>query len=153
MDQLATIEFAKKYLEDIVAFFDLNLDVSVRIEDDIVMAVVPSSERNSLLIGRNAETLRSIQSLLSAALRAREAALSRVSVDVADYKKQHALKMEEKAREWIDQVRQTGDTKVLHLGSADRWIVHHVAHEYGDISTHSEGEGRDRRLIISQKTS
>ena len=27
MDQIATIEFVKKYLEDFLAFFDLNLDV------------------------------------------------------------------------------------------------------------------------------
>ena len=153
MDQIATIEFVKKYLEDIVAFFDLNLDVDVRVEDDVVVATVPSNERNSLLIGRGAETLRSIQSLVSAALRNNNAAITRISVDIADYKKQHAEKVAEQAREWIEAVRQTGDSKVLDLNAADRWTVHHVASEYSDISTHSEGEGRDRRLIISQKSS
>jgi len=28
-----------------------------------------------------------------------------------------------------------------------------LAGEYSDIDTHSEGEGRERRLIISQKSS
>lgn len=153
MDQIATIEFVKKYLEDIVAFFDLNLDVDVRVEDDVVVATIPSNERNSLLIGRGAETLRSIQSLVSAALRNNNAAITRISVDIADYKKKHAEKVAEQAREWIEAVRQTGDSKVLDLNAADRWTVHHVASEYSDISTHSEGEGRERRLIISQKSS
>lgn len=153
MDQLETVQFVKKYLENIVAFFDLNLEIDVKIEDDIVMASIPSNERNSLLIGRGAETLRSIQSLVSAALRGQDAAYTRVSVDIADYKKQHAEKTAEKAREWIEEVRGSGDSKVLDLSSADRWIVHNVASEYSDISTHSEGEGRDRRLIISQKSS
>lgn len=153
MDQIATIEFVKKYLEDVIAFFDLNLDVTVRVEDDVIVASIPSSERNSLLIGRGAETLRSIQSLLSATLRNKDAALTRVNVDIADYKKQHAEKVAEQARGWIEGVRETGDSKVLDLNAADRWTVHHVASEYTDISTHSEGEGRDRRLIISQKSS
>ena len=153
MDQIETLNFVKKYLEDILAFFDLNLDVSVRVEDDIIVATVPSSERNSLLIGRGAETLRSIQYLLSTTLRNSEAALTRVNVDIADYKKQHAEKTAEKAREWIESVRETGESKVLDLNSADRWIVHQVANEYRDISSHSEGEGRERRLIISQKSS
>ena len=153
MDQIETLNFVKKYLEDILAFFDLNLDVSVRVEDDIIVATVPSSERNSLLIGRGAETLRSIQYLLSTTLRNSEAALTRVNVDIADYKKQHAEKTAEKAREWIKAVRETGESKVLDLNSADRWIVHQVANEYSDISSHSEGEGRERRLIISQKSS
>ena len=153
MDQIETLNFVKKYLEDILAFFDLNLDVSVRVEDDIIVATVPSSERNSLLIGRGAETLRSIQYLLSTTLRNSEAALTRVNVDIADYKKQHAEKTAEKAREWIESVRETGESKELDLNSADRWIVHQVANEYSDISSHSEGEGRERRLIISQKSS
>ena len=153
MDQIETLNFVKKYLEDILAFFDLNLDVSVRVEDDIIVATVPSSERNSLLIGRGAETLRSIQYLLSTTLRNSEAALTRVNVDIADYKKQHAEKTAEKAREWIESVRETGESKVLDLNSADRWIVHQAANEDSDASSRSEGEGRERRLIISQKAS
>lgn len=153
MDRIATVEFVKKYLEDIVAFFDLNLDITVQTEDDIIVATIPSNERNSLLIGRGAETLRSIQSLLSATLRNKNAALTRVNVDIADYKKQHADKVAEQARQWIEEVRNTASSKVLDLNAADRWVVHHVASEYNDIITHSEGEGRDRRLIISQKSS
>ncbi len=153
MDQISTIQFVKKYLEDIIAFFDLNLDVTVSVEDDIVVASIPSSERNSLLIGRGAETLRGLQSLLSATLRSQDAALTRVSIDIADYKKQHAEKVAEQARQWIAEVRETVNSKVLDLNAADRWTVHHVASEYSDITTHSEGEGRDRRLIISQKSS
>ena len=119
----------------------------------MVVASIPSNERNSLLIGRGAETLRSLQALVSAALRGKDAAVTRVNVDIADYKKRHAEKVAEQAREWIEEVRETGDSKVLDLNAADRWTVHHVASEYTDISTHSEGEGRDRRLIISQKSS
>lgn len=153
MDQIETVDFVKKYLENLLTFFDLNLTVAVDVDDDIIVASIPSNERNSLLIGRGAETLRSIQSILSAALRNNNAAFTRISVDIADYKKQHAEKVTEQAREWINEVRNTGDSKVLNLNSADRWTVHHVASEYSDISTHSEGEGRDRRLIISQKSS
>lgn len=153
MDQIASVEFVKKYIEDMLAFFDLNLEATVQVEDDVIVVQVPSSERNSLLIGRGAETLRSFQTVVSAALRNQDAALVRVNVDIADYKKQHAEKIAEKARGWIEEVRRTGETRVVDLNAADRWTVHHVAGEYSDIETHSEGEGRDRRLIIAQKSS
>lgn len=153
MDQIETVEFTKKYIEDLLTFFDLNIEVEVGVEDGVIVASVPSNERNSLLIGRGAETLRGIQALLSAALRNKNAAIVRINVDIADYKKQHAERVAEKARGWIEEVRQTGDSKVLDLNAADRWTVHHVAAEFADISTHSEGEGRERRLIISQKSS
>lgn len=153
MDQIESVEFVKKYLEDILAFFDLNLEVAVRVEDDVIVAEVPSSERNSLLIGRGAETLRSLQAVVSAALRNQDAALVRVNVDIAGYKQQHAEKIADKARGWIEEVRRTGESKVVDLNAADRWTVHHLAAEYSDIETHSEGEGRERRLIIAQKSS
>ena len=153
MDQIASMEFVKKYLEDFLAFFDLNLDVEVVLENDVIKAIIPSNERNSLLIGRNAETLRSLQTVVSTTLRNRDAALVRVNIDIADYKKQHAEKIAEKARGWIEEVRRTGDSRIVELNSADRWVVHHVASEYSDIETHSEGEGRARHLVISQKSS
>ena len=129
MDRADTIEFAKKYLEDMVAFFGLNLDVEVSIEDDIIVAVIPSNEQNSLLIGRGAENLRSLQYLLSTTLRNLDAEVSRVNIDIAGYKKQHAEKLVEKARGWIEEVRRDGLTKTLDLNSADRWIVHNTASE------------------------
>lgn len=153
MDKIATIAFAKKFLEDTLAFFDVNLEASVTIEDDILVASIPSSERNSILIGRGAETLRSVQYLLGTILRNQNAAVNRVNIDIADYKKQHAERIAERARGWIEEVRRSGETKIVDLNAADRWVVHHVASEYDDIETHSEGEGRDRRLVISQRSS
>ena len=153
MDQIETINFVKKYLENILAFFDLNIEVSVRVEDDIIVVSIPSNERNSLLIGRGAETLRSIQFLLSTTLRNSDAALTRVNVDIADYKRQREEKLIKQAHEWIADIRQTGNTKVLNLNAADRRIVHGGASEYSDIRSVSEGEGRDRRLIIAQMSS
>ena len=55
MDQIETIEFVKKYLEDLLTFFDLNLEVAVKIEDGIIIASIPRSERSSILIGRGAK--------------------------------------------------------------------------------------------------
>lgn len=153
MDQAESIQFAKKYLEDLLTFFEVNVSVEADYHDGILTLDIPSTGLNSLLIGRNAETLRSLQYMVSTVLRNQNAAITRINVDVADYKKQRALKTEEKAKEWIEEVRDTGDSKVLHLNPADRRVVHHVAAQYSDVTTYSEGEGRDRRLIIAQASS
>jgi spoIIIJ-associated protein len=153
MDTQQSIDFAKKYLEDIISFFGVNVSVEASCEDDVIELAVSSSEINSLLIGHNAETLRSLQYIISTTLRNKDAALSRVNVDIADYKKQRAEKVAAQAREWIEAVRTTGDSYVGDLNAADRRIVHRVADEYDDIRTFSEGEGRERRIIIAQKSS
>lgn len=151
MDKEDSIQFARKHLEDLLSFFSANLTVSASCEDDVIELSVPSSSFNSILIGRNAETLRSFQFMISTMLRNNEAELTRVNIDIAGYKKQRADKLADQAQTWIEEVRSTGNSKTLDLNAADRRIVHGVASEYSDIETHSEGEGRDRKLIISAK--
>ena len=153
MNSQESVEFAKKYLTDLLSFYEVNVDVDATVEEDVIELTVPSTELNSLLIGRNAETLRSLQLLVSSALRNQDAELSRVNVDIADYKKQREDKIAKQAREWIEEVLRTGDSHVANLNAADRRVVHHVASEYPNIRTFSEGEGRDRRIIIAQQSS
>lgn len=151
MDKQQSIAFATRFLEDILSFYGVNLAVNSTCEDDVIQLSVPSSELNSILIGRNAENIRSLQSLISSALAMKNAEVVRVNVDVADYKKQRADRIAKKAEGWIAKVRETGQDFTLNLNAADRRIVHKVAQDYSDIETHSEGEGRERVLIISKK--
>ena len=153
MNQQESIEFAKKYLSDLLSFFGVNVEVEAKFDEEVIELSVPSTDINSLLIGRNADTLRSMQLLVSMALRAQEAAVTRVNIDIADYKRQRAEKVAKQAREWIESVLATGDSYVASLNAADRRIVHHVASEYPNIQTFSEGEGRDRKIIIAQASS
>lgn len=153
MNKEESIQFAQKYLEDLLSFFGANLTVSSTCDEDVIELSVPSNELNSLFIGHNAETLRSIQYIVSTVLRNKEGELTRVNIDIADYKKQRAERIAKQAVEWIEEVRRTGDSRVVYMNAADRRIVHQVASEYGDIRTFSEGEGFDRKLTISQSSS
>ncbi len=153
MDREESIQFAHKYLEDLLSFFGANITVSSTCEEDVIELSVPSSSLNSLLIGRGAETLRSMQYIVSTVLRNKDAELTRVNIDIADYKKQRADRVAEQARLWIEEVRRTGDSHVANLNPADRRIVHRVASEYSDIHTFSEGEGHDRKITIAQASS
>lgn len=153
MDKDQSIQFAQKYLEDLLSFFGANLSVVSACDEDVIELAVPTSDLNSLLIGRNAETLRSLQYIVSTVLRNQNAELTRVNIDIADYKKQRAERVAVQARGWIEEVRKTGDSYVATLNAADRRIVHHIASEYSDIRTFSQGEGRERRITIAQASS
>ncbi len=153
MNKEQSIEFARNYVADLLTFFGVNVEVIAEVEDDVIELSVPSTDLNSLLIGRNAETLRSLQYLTSTVLRNKDAALTRVNIDIADYKKQRAERLAKEARGWMEEVRANGTTKVVQLNAADRRVVHQVATEYSDIKTFSEGEGRERHISISQASS
>ena len=101
MDKEQSIAYAKKFVEDILSFFGENIEVETSYQDDILSIDIASSDLNSILIGRNAETLRSLQYMVSTVLRNNNAAVTRVIVDIAGYKKQREEKIAEKARGWM----------------------------------------------------
>ena len=152
MNRDESIRFATKYREDLLSFFGINVAVWSTVEDEVIELSVPSTNLNSLLIGHNADNLRALQYIVSQSLVSRDAELTRVNVDVADYKRQRADRIEQKAEKWIKKVRETGEPMTVELNAADRRVVHKLAEDYFDIETHSEGEGRSRHLIISKKS-
>jgi spoIIIJ-associated protein len=143
-----SILYAKKYLEDLLSFFGLNTDVYATNEDDVIELNIPSTHLNGFLIGQRGETMRSLQFLVSQALRNNNYEYARVNVDVADYKKQRAERLAEKAQEWIKTVKDSGKELPLNpMNAADRRIVHKVAGDAG-LATESVGEGRDRHIVL-----
>lgn len=150
MNKDESVRFATKYLEDLLSFFGINVAVDSTVDDEVIQLSIPSTSMNSLLIGKNANNLRALQHIVSMALTGRNGELTRVNVDVADYKRQRAERIAEQAEEWIREVRITGQPKRLNLNAADRRVVHKVAADYSDVQTHSEGEGRERQLIIEK---
>ncbi len=144
-----SVQYAKKYLEDLLSFFGLNTDVYVTVEDEEIVSLnIPSTHLNGFLIGQRGETMRALQFLVSNALKNQNHTLTRVNVDVADYKKQRADRLAETAAEWIAKVKETGEPfDVRPMNAADRRVVHKVAAEAGLVSE-SVGEGRDRHIVL-----
>jgi spoIIIJ-associated protein len=144
-----SIRYAKKYLEDMLSFFGLNTDVYATSSDgEVIELSVPSTHLNGFLIGQHGDTMRSMQFLVSSALKNNDYPYNRVNVDIADYKKQRADRLAEKAEEWIAKVKESGKPMELApMNAADRHIVHKVASDAG-LQTESVGEGRDRHIVL-----
>lgn len=143
------IQYAKKYLEDLLSFFGLNTDVYATSEDgEVIELNIPSTHLNGFLIGQRGETVRSLQFLVGSALKNQSYQYTRVNVDVADYKKQRAERLAHTAEDWVKRVLDTGEPyTVKPMNAADRRTVHKVAAEAG-LQSDSEGEGRERHIVI-----
>ncbi len=149
-----SIQYAKKYLEDLLSFFGLNTDVYATTEDhEVIELNVPSTHLNGFLIGQQGDTVRALQFMVSSALRSNGYEYSRINVDIADYKKARAGQIAERVEGWIKKVQESGEQMELNpMNAADRRIVHKVAGDAG-LTTESVGEGRDRHIILKPTTS
>jgi spoIIIJ-associated protein len=143
------IMYAKKYLEDLLSFFGLNTDVYATTEDQEVIELnVPSTHLNGFLIGQHGDTMRALQYTISTALKNQNFTHNRVNVDVADYKRHKAERLETQAEEWFKEVKESGKPKHLApMNAADRRVVHKAASEFG-LETESEGFGRERHIVL-----
>jgi spoIIIJ-associated protein len=147
-DTEASIQFAKKYLEDLLSFFGLNTEVRATTSDEEVIELnIPSTHLNGFLIGQQGDTMRSLQFLTGSALKNQGYAVSRVSVDVADYKKQRAERLVTKAEAWITRAKAGEAVQLPPMNAVDRRTIHQLAAEH-ELVSESAGEGRDRHIII-----
>ena len=119
-------------------------------DEEVIELSVPSTRMNGFLIGQRGDTMRSLQFMVSAALKNNDYEVTRVNVDVADYKKNRQDRLAQQVEEWIAEVVKNKASKELRpMNAADRRIVHKVAGEDSRVETESEGEGRDRRVVMS----
>lgn len=149
----AAVIYAEKFLEDLLSFFGLNAQVNASADDEVIQLSVPSTHLNGFLIGQRGDNMRSLQHLVSAALKNNNYAFTRTNVDIADYKKQRAERLREKAEVWVKQVRDNATEMALEpMNAADRRIVHQVAAEYEIVSA-SAGEARERHVVLKPAAS
>jgi len=143
-----SIIYAQKYLGDLLSFFGLNTQVDATHEDEVIQLNVPSTAMNGFLIGQHGDTMRSLQYLVSTALKNQGHEYWRVNVDIAGYKQQRADRLAEKAQAWVDKVKSSNEPMELQpMNAADRRIIHKLADEAG-LATESIGEGRDRHVVL-----
>lgn len=143
-----SIRYAKDYLENLLSFFGLNIDVYATSDGEVIELHVPSTHLNGFLIGQHGDTMRALQFMVMNALKNNDYAVTRVNVDIADYKKNRADRVAKEAENWVAKVKESGDSMELKpMNAADRRTVHQAASEAG-LVTESVGEGRDRHIIL-----
>ena len=107
------------------------------------------------LIGARGESLEGLQLLVNQIMSRKtgDKEFKRVMLDVSGWRKQKEEELVTRSKEWGNQVLETG--KELELEPMSAWqrrIVHMTVSEMNGLSSESAGEGRDRHIVIKQKT-
>src|SRR5476649_2899453 len=120
-----TLEFAKVRLEELISFFEVNIEVEADVTDDGISLNIGSTPASPRLIGHRGETLRAIEYLLNQMVKAHDGLSPRVMVDVAGYKEAQRQALTDLANEVATRVKETGAEEELRpMNPADRRIVH-----------------------------
>lgn len=125
-------------------------------EEPLVLNIRGADERSSsalsVLIGRRGETLAALQLLIHLIVSKQGDTRERVIVDVEGYRHRREDNLRSMAHRIAQQVRDSGRAIMLEaMPPNERRIVHMALADFDDISTESEGEGDQRRVVVSLK--
>lgn len=105
-----------------------------------------------ILIGQNGQTLYEIYSVLRIILNKKMQKLFYLNLDINDYKKRKEDHIKSLARDFANEVLFTKKEKILPpMAPFERRIIHEELSKIPEISTESQGEGLNRRVIIKAK--
>lgn len=136
-----------------------NLEVSAKStaefnEENGTVNVQIDSEEAAALIGFHGETLQSIQMILSFMVHKSLGNWVKVIVNIGDYRQKREEQLNRLALSLAMKVKFSGEAQAIqNLTPSERRIVHLALADNPDVSTESEGEGRERQLIIRPKSS
>lgn len=123
-------------------------------DEGVSAAIVVSDEESGLLIGYHGETLGALQYVLGQILNHGKETWTRVSVNINDYRGQREQQLRQMAINAADRALATGDEiEMPYLTPAERRVIHLALAERADVTTFSEGEERNRRLVVAPKKS
>ena len=148
-------EIAAEFLEGMLDRMGITATVEPAFEDGTMYVDVigpePDDEDMGLLIGRHGQTLEAIQELTRVVIGQRTALPSRVVVDIEDYRKRQIERLSARVREIAVRVSRTGRAETLEpMNPFLRKMVHTAVAEVEGVDSSSEGEGAERRVVISR---
>lgn len=139
----------KVTLEQLLQHLGFTVTVEEHHLDEGLLLDVQSDDPGRL-IGRQGQTLTSLQYILNRLLFRQDSNVPKVTVDIGGYRAQARDAVVKKARDAAEKVRRWGDVVELEPMSAfDRRIVHNALKDDPGVETHSvEVEGTQKKAIL-----
>ena len=143
------LEFAKKFVKDITVGMGIEDVVLESQRTENYIKITMHSENSSLLIGKGGRTLSSLQTLLRAAISKEVPFKVNVVLDVENYKIRQEHNIERLAKKLAKEVIKTKEPITMDsMNSYERRLVHNVLGNFKGITTESEGEEPNRKVVI-----
>ena len=150
-EELAKENDAAIFLSDLLKQMKIEATVeAAETEDGLRLNIISSTD--GLLIGRRGETLDAIQYIVSLYMNKdrKENGYRRVSVDTEGYRARREETLRRLARKNAAQVARTGRSVAMEpMNPYERRVLHSALQGFNGVTTHSEGEEPNRRVIIT----
>ncbi|MFD2658282.1 RNA-binding cell elongation regulator Jag/EloR [Gracilibacillus thailandensis] len=145
------VEKVQKYVEKIIAEFEVEVNVKAEVEQNVVTLQL-TGEKIALLIGKRGQTLNAIQYLAQLAIHQYADKYYTVVVDAEGYRERRRETLISLADRLADRASQTKrDVKIEPMPSFERKVIHTALQNRKDVETDSQGTEPNRYVVIKPK--
>lgn len=144
---------AAEFLKGVVSRMGVEAKVLAAQNEDGLKLYI-DSDTMGVLIGHRGETLDALQYLASLCLNRnrKEEGYLRVNIDTEGYREKREQTLTRLARRLASQVKATGKPRALEpMNPYERRVLHATLQNHPYVTTHSEGEEPNRRVVITPK--
>lgn len=147
-DKVADV--AVEYLRELLGFFgETQCSIDEYDGDNGELILDVNGGDLAVLIGRHGRTLDSLQMVLSSLMSSRLKFYYPIVVDIESYKSRRKSKVQGLARAAASKARKQGRVAMAPMNAYERRLVHLTLVDDDTVTTHSEGEDPNRRVVIS----
>jgi spoIIIJ-associated protein len=144
------VPVVRTFLETVLGLLGVDVEVDIDIEEDGLHCDLNCSpDDGGLLIGRHGATLDALQYLTLRVLQAEGHGRMRITLDVAGYRTRREKTLQQLAEGVASKVLDSRRSYHFEPMSAmERRVVHMAIAEIDGLDTESEGEGRQRHVVV-----
>jgi spoIIIJ-associated protein len=143
-------DIAGDYLERLLDIVDYDGDIDLDVENDRAMVAIVGGNELKPLVGPRGATLDALQELTRLAVQQQTGVRSRLMLDISGYRAGRRAELTELARRTANEVAADGDARSLvPMNAFERKVVHDAIAVVDGVSSESEGEDPQRRVVVS----
>ena len=147
-----TVDEIAQFIEEKAAELVENMGIEAKFETTIreeQINLKMFSDKNSILIGKNGQTLMAMQTILRQMVHNEIGMYPYILLDVENYNEKKNFHLERNAKKIAKEVQKTKvDVALDDMNAYERRIVHNAISNFKNISSASEGEEPHRHIVI-----
>ena len=138
----------KEYLNEVTTGLGLKVNFELKSDDEHII-IKMYSDNNAILIGKNGQTLKALETLVRQMIQTKYNARLKITLDVENYKEKiesHLIRLAKKTAKEV--VKTKIEVALDNMNSYERRIVHNALTNFKGITSESEGEEPNRHIVI-----
>jgi len=142
----------QKETQKLLDLLEIESSIKIEGEDESFKVEIDAGDNNAFLIGKHGNTLAAFELILKMIIAQKTGSYQQITIEIGNYRSEREEYLEGLVERLKEEVVERGEERPIRgLKPWERRFVHMLLKEDDLVYTESEGEGRERVLVVKKK--